>query len=63
MKQLQHRSKTRAPHGSPVHNRQFGFWCTEEMYIYIMANGGSKFVRELLDVTRGSPVVAAPKRR
>lgn len=51
MKQKQNRSGKRAPHGSPVHTRQFGFWCTEEQFEIIHANGGSRWMRKLVDFT------------
>lgn len=48
MKQKQNRPTTRAPHGSPIYNKQFGFWCTEEMHRVIIAKGGSDAVRKAL---------------
>lgn len=49
MKQKQNRPTKRMPHGSPLHTKQFGFWCTEEMHAGIMKAGGSEWARKVLE--------------
>lgn len=51
MKQHQHRPKTRAPHGSPFFPARIGAWVTEEQHKFVMKNGGSAYLRKLLDDT------------
>ena len=48
MKQVQHRPKTRAPHGSPIYTARTGAWVTEEQLKWVKANGGSTVIRELI---------------
>lgn len=46
---IQHRPKTRAPHGSPTYTTYIGGWATEGQKAWLMRRGGSPKLRELID--------------
>jgi hypothetical protein len=48
MKQFQNRPGTRAPHGSPHYPERVGAWVTEEQHKHVMKNGGSGFLRAII---------------
>jgi hypothetical protein len=48
-KQKQHRPPTRAPHGSPEYTERIALYCTPKQKRKFRKNGGSAWVRELLD--------------
>jgi hypothetical protein len=49
VKQYQHRPKTRAPHGSRQFPARLGAWVTPRQYQAFRRNGGSEWLRRLLD--------------
>lgn len=46
---IQNRPATRAPHGSPIYTVYVGGWATEKQKAWLMRNGGSAKLRELID--------------
>lgn len=49
LKQRQHRPSTRAPHGAPEYTERLAACVTARQKRKFMRNGGSQWLRELLD--------------
>ena len=49
MKQKQRRLKTRAPHGSPIYSKRIAAWVTPAQRRAFEREGGSAWLRTLID--------------
>lgn len=52
-KRKQHRPSTRAPHGTPAYTAKLAAWVTRQQKRAFLRNGGSAWLRKLIDEATG----------